>query len=195
MSAANTIIARNSYRTNVFGFPNAAGLPDQNLGILDQRLALQWVKDNIASFGGDPDRITLFGHSAGATAVDIHAYAWPEDPIVNGFILQSGTVGLLPHIGGGDPATFYGWGNLTEAVGCTGTGTSGGSGSTEQEVLSCMQGLPWEEVVEGMKGLQTCNSTVPGFGPRVDGRVVFSQGEYKRKGSAGEFAKLVSYRS
>lgn len=103
-------------------------------------------------------------------------------------------MGLLPHIGGGDPATFYGWGNLTEAVGCTGIGSGSGS-NTEQEVLGCMQGLPWEEVVEGMKGLQTCNSTVPGFGPRVDGTVVFSQGEYKSKGEAGEFAKLVSSRS
>ena len=42
-----------SYRVNIFGFPNAAGLDDQNLGILDQRAALEWVRDNIEAFGGD----------------------------------------------------------------------------------------------------------------------------------------------
>lgn len=42
-----------NYRLNIFGFPNAAGLDDQNLGILDQRLALEWVRDNIGAFGGD----------------------------------------------------------------------------------------------------------------------------------------------
>lgn len=55
-----------NYRVNIFGFPNAAGLKTQNLGILDQRLALEWVYKNIEDFGGDQNRITLWGHSAGA---------------------------------------------------------------------------------------------------------------------------------
>jgi carboxylesterase type B len=41
-----------SYRVNIFGFPGAPGLADQNLGLLDQRLAVEWVRDNIAAFGG-----------------------------------------------------------------------------------------------------------------------------------------------
>ena len=52
-----------SYRTNIFGFPgvpDVAGL-EQNAGLLDQRLAIEWVQRNIEGFGGDPQRITIFG--------------------------------------------------------------------------------------------------------------------------------------
>jgi|SRR6267142_1170126 len=50
-----------NYRTNVFGFPTAPDLPASrnNLGLLDQELALAWVQDNIAQFGGDKSRVTL----------------------------------------------------------------------------------------------------------------------------------------
>lgn len=41
-----------NYRVNIFGFPNAAGLGEQNFGLLDQRAAVEWCKKNIAAFGG-----------------------------------------------------------------------------------------------------------------------------------------------
>lgn len=50
-----------SYRLNIFGFAAVPGLEDYNVGILDQRMALEWTRDNIAAFGGDPSRITVFG--------------------------------------------------------------------------------------------------------------------------------------
>lgn len=62
----------------------------QNVGLLDQRLAIEWVQKNIAAFGGDPNRITLFGQSAGATSIDYYSYAWTSDPIVNAFIAKLG---------------------------------------------------------------------------------------------------------
>ncbi|KAF4449065.1 hypothetical protein F53441_7609 [Fusarium austroafricanum] len=90
------IVVSFNYRVGVFGFPNAPGidLKKQNLGLLDQRLAIEWVRDNISRFGGDPKRITLWGQSAGAASVGYYQYAYPEDPIARAFIQNSGGVYL-----------------------------------------------------------------------------------------------------
>ena len=65
-----------NYRLGIFGFidfsevPGGEAYPDAlNLGLLDQVAALKWVKENIAAFGGDPDRITVLGFGAGATSI------------------------------------------------------------------------------------------------------------------------------
>jgi carboxylesterase type B len=56
----------------------------QNFGLLDIDAAVQWVYGNIAAFGGDPERIILFGESAGAVATDTYSYMHPSDTTVKG---------------------------------------------------------------------------------------------------------------
>ncbi|KAJ6790081.1 hypothetical protein PWT90_02085 [Aphanocladium album] len=64
-----------NYRLNVFGFaqhPDLLAARATNLGLRDQRLALDWVRANIASFGGDPSRVTIYGQSSGGLSVGLH---------------------------------------------------------------------------------------------------------------------------
>ncbi|KAI0198404.1 alpha/beta-hydrolase [Astrocystis sublimbata] len=64
-----------SYRLTIFGFarlPNLKAQKSLNVGMRDQRVALQWVKDSISAFGGDADKVTAFGLSAGGTFSSLH---------------------------------------------------------------------------------------------------------------------------
>ena len=63
-----------NYRAGVFGFAAAKVLREnkaENLGLRDQYLALEWIREDIAAFGEDPSRITLFGQSFGGISVGL----------------------------------------------------------------------------------------------------------------------------
>jgi carboxylesterase type B len=85
--------------SKVFGFPGIHPLiphQNRNLGLLDQRLALFWVQENIRVFGGDPKRVTLFGESAGARSADFHLLTMLKSPPFHAVIMQSGSSELTP---------------------------------------------------------------------------------------------------
>lgn len=85
------IVVTTNYRVNIFSFPNTRGLNNsRNFGLQDQRLAVEWVAENIAAFGGDPSKITLWGQSAGAGATDQYLFSHYQDPIVRASISSSG---------------------------------------------------------------------------------------------------------
>jgi carboxylesterase type B len=82
------------YRLDSFGFlavPDFidANFGDFNAGFLDQIEALRWVKENIASFGGDPNLITINGQSAGGSSVELHLVAKNVEPLFHRAIAQS----------------------------------------------------------------------------------------------------------
>ncbi|QKD63103.2 Alpha/Beta hydrolase protein [Fusarium oxysporum Fo47] len=95
------IIAANmNYRLHAWGFLHSAELAAEgstNLGYRDQRLALHWIKENIANFGGDSERVTLWGESAGAFSVgsQLVAYGGQDDKLFSAAILQSRSPLLL----------------------------------------------------------------------------------------------------
>ncbi len=86
------------YRLGAFGFmshPELAKESDKNIsgnyGILDQVMALKWIHDNIASFGGDPDKITIAGESAGGISVSILCASPLTKGLFRGAICESGS--------------------------------------------------------------------------------------------------------
>ncbi len=169
-----------SYRLNIFGYPNAAALDGRNLnpGLLDQRKAVEWTYNNIAAFGGNPERMILFGQSAGGMAVDKYAYAYPEDPIVKGFIAQSGTASG----GASNDPTNSNFTYLASQVGC--------SSINKDEIFSCMQRANATAIIEV---LNKYNATANGgrslsFAPSPDNSTSFSN--YTDRQLRGRFAKL-----
>ena len=82
------IIVTINYRVNIFGQPNIPQLANntdaKNYGLIDIDAAIQWVHANIANFGGDPNRIVIFGQSAGGIAIDAYTFSHPNDTIVKG---------------------------------------------------------------------------------------------------------------
>lgn len=88
-----------NYRLGLMGFLDLSQLPDGKaysrsgyLGVLDQIEALRWVKRNIAAFGGDPDNVTLFGHSAGAGSISLLASIDEAQGLFHRAIMMSGNV-------------------------------------------------------------------------------------------------------
>uniref|UniRef100_A0A6P7GIH5 Carboxylic ester hydrolase n=1 Tax=Diabrotica virgifera virgifera TaxID=50390 RepID=A0A6P7GIH5_DIAVI len=80
------------YRLGAFGFLSTGDLTcPGNLGLKDQTLALQWVQRNIAHFGGDPTRVTIWGQSAGAASVALHLTSVRSKGLFSGAIMSSGT--------------------------------------------------------------------------------------------------------
>lgn len=76
------------YRLGAFGFLSSADVAkygQTNVGLLDMRLALEWVQEHISQFGGDPLRVTIGGESAGAGAAMLQAMAYGgrEDHLFN----------------------------------------------------------------------------------------------------------------
>ncbi|KJA28805.1 hypothetical protein HYPSUDRAFT_196967 [Hypholoma sublateritium FD-334 SS-4] len=112
-----------NYRLNIFGQPNPPQYSEKinvNFGLLDVHAAIHWVHANIANFGGDPNRITIAGQSAGGTAVDAYTFAHPNDTIVKGVIEQSGRQAFIVFCGICDHTD---WTRVASAVGCGGDGT------------------------------------------------------------------------
>ena len=92
----NIIVVSIQYRVASLGFLffDTEDTPG-NAGLFDQLMALQWIKDNIARFGGNPNNITIFGESAGGASVSFHLLSPLSRNLFSQAVMQSASA-LVP---------------------------------------------------------------------------------------------------
>ncbi len=103
LAKQDVVLISINYRLGVLGFfahpalsQAQAGEPLGNYGLMDQIAALEWVKENVAAFGGDPNNVTIFGESAGAGSVNYLMVATTAKGLFHRAISQSSSAGLQP---------------------------------------------------------------------------------------------------
>ncbi|XP_063592301.1 juvenile hormone esterase-like [Penaeus indicus] len=148
------------YRLGVLGFLSTEDdvLPG-NYGLKDQVLALQWVQENIRNFGGDPERVTIFGQSGGGTSVHHHVLSPRSEGLFQRAIMQSGT-SVNPFSVGIDHRQAAH--TLGASLGCQADAGS-------ERFLQCLQGAGAQDLAAGFQNFLVWFLTPLFFVPRVDG--------------------------
>ncbi|KAJ6481068.1 Carboxylesterase [Mycena sanguinolenta] len=152
------VVVTINYRTNIFGFPGSRDLPitQNNLGFLDQELALEWVQLNIGRFGGDPEKVTIMGQSAGAASVGLAIVRDRVNTPFRAGVLLSGaptSSSLIP--------SFSSFDAFAESSGCTQT-----PGPAR---LNCLKDISASSIRNFTNGPSSGS-----FGPVVDNITVFT---------------------
>lgn len=161
----------------IFGFAASEVLNEAkaaNLGLQDQYVALEWIRDNIASFGGDPSRVTIFGQSFGGISVGLQltAYGGERPALFSKAIMTSGGVS-------GDRTgteAYKNTGLVADKLGCTTT-----KGVVDKAALDCMKKAPGDDIAKA--NLDVAHAAKPPFGfaafpPAVDGDFIPDQPDY-----------------
>ncbi|KAG7107484.1 secreted lipase like protein [Verticillium longisporum] len=161
-----------NYRVAGFGFmPGKEILADgsSNLGLLDQRMGLEWVADNIASFGGDPSKVTIWGESAGAISVFDQMALYDGDntykgkPLFRGAIMNSGS--MVPADPVDCPKGQAVYDLVVKEAGCAG----------KADTLNCLRDVPYQtflKAVTSTPGILSYSSVALSYLPRPDGKVL-----------------------
>lgn len=138
-----------NYRVGGFGFLAGSELQadgSTNLGLHDQRLALEWVAENIAAFGGDPAKVTIWGQSAGSisvfdqTIINGGDNTYNGQPLFRGAIMDSGSLAPATSVSSTKPQAIYD--QVVQVAGCT-TNNS----------LECLRALPYETFLNAVNSV------------------------------------------
>lgn len=164
------VVVSMNYRVGALGFfahpeldGQRAGKPSGSDGIRDQQLALRWVRDNISSFGGDPDNVTVFGESAGSSSVCVHLVSPGSRKLARRFIMESGvcTSGVANGIEPVRREKTYARAQQMAAALCP----------DAADVISCLREVPAEDLMAWAPDAAPEEGGAPGIGwvPVIEG--------------------------
>merc|ERR1711881_206696 len=135
----DVVVVTINYRLGPLGFLTFGNdLASGNLGLRDQQLAIQWTRNYIQNFGGDPNKITIFGESAGGQSVHAQVLSHHNQGLIHGAISQSGTMLQTPIADNPEEMAV----KLAERFNCS-------SHNLDEEMLDCLQEIPAQELIEG----------------------------------------------
>ena len=141
-----------NYRLNALGFLYT-GTDDApgNMGLWDQVMALQWVNENIRHFGGDPNRVTVFGQSAGGWSTSLHILSPVSRNLFQNAIMMSGA--SINRMAGDEPENVKKlWLKGAQAIGCHhhqhpgGVVNEGQNEEFSQEIIDCLKSAPADKL-------------------------------------------------
>ncbi|XP_071109375.1 cholinesterase 2-like [Haliotis cracherodii] len=135
------------YRLGALGFLSTGStvIPG-NYAMLDQVLALKWVKDNIASFGGDVNNIAIYGQSAGGASVSYHTLSPLSKGLFKRVIMQSGSA--LGFWTSRTDASKYAY-QLAKNVNCPVSQNQSHNAHSDMRMIECLRKLPYRSIVDG----------------------------------------------
>lgn len=165
VAATKVIVITVNYRSGVFGFLHLENHFPGNQGLLDQNLALKWIKKNSQKFGGDPNRITVLGQGGGASLTGYHLFYKKSWDLFQNMILLSGTP-LIESLSPISKQTANKKANsLISSLGCL---------NENIETLSCIQNIEGNKFLEETSDFIPFLSSSSFFGPVVD-EIVLSE--------------------
>merc|ERR1711892_28585 len=138
------IVVSINYRLGALGFLTFGNdIVSGNMGLKDQALAIQWVKQNIQNFGGNPNKITIFGESAGAFSVHAQVLSPWNFGQIQGAIAQSGTMLFYNSLKSFGSREELFANNGAKILGC-----SSSEGNLDQLTLDCLQNIDIQQISE-----------------------------------------------
>ncbi len=154
----DAVVVTLNYRLGALGFlaDPALGREPGNYGFLDQQQALRWVRDNIASFGGDPGQVTVAGESAGGISVCDHLVAPGSRGLFRAAIIQSGPCQAQTTLPDAERKSVA----YSAAQGCTDRSTA----------AACLRALPVAKLLTGPSYVSVAGVDLPG--PALGGSVL-----------------------